>query len=576
MYRLTILFTFLASLHISAQKEVFNYVKIWNFIKYYHPDLASGKMDADSLFLAHIPKDNGDFNTVVSNLTKELSNSKSLDSKPETSKDILIKNQNFNWFKKSKTLSEENKKRLEQIYMNRWTKTSHHYVPEDGFTSDLPNEKDYSIADQENLSLEFRLLAMAKIWGVIDYLYPHQYLMAKDAEAKFGKYLQQSFTANSKKDFEEILAKTVSLLEDTHAFRFYNQLKYKADIFHTRYFAPFDYQIVDDYLVVTKIVDPIRFQNANLNIGDRIYSINGKTIPQIISEKSNFLSSSNIKGLRYRLSDYQTNFIWTDDLPKKTLKVQKRNTKNFFTTSVELLNPKEKSDLEAVSAYLKSKIQTKRTHQLENPDIAYFRIDQTFGMIEEVDDQEIDKTMKQILDTAASKKALVFDMRGYPDWGGFVYHYIYSYFSPKENYFGKYYQQNLNTIGTFKYASDQKTYFPEVEQMNTKPYTGKVFIIVNQETLSASEWNTMNLQHIFPQAITIGEQTAGADGDIKKMKLPGGYTLEFTGNGIFYPNGKQTQKVGVHIDKKIHYQDSDILEGKDLAFDFIESQLSKH
>lgn len=575
MSRLTILLTFLVSLNLSAQKELFNYVKVWNFIKYYHPDLASGKKDADSLFLAHIPKDNGDFNRIVSNLTKELSNSKTVNSKPETSKDILTKNQNFIWFLKSKTLSKENKKRLENIFTNRWIKAPHYYVPQDGFTSDLPNEKEYPSADQENLSLELRLLTMAKIWGVIDYLYPHQYLMSKDAETKFENYLHQSLTANSKKDFEEILVKTVSLLEDTHAFRFYNQLKYKADIFHTRYFAPFDYQIGDDYMLITKIVDPARFQNTNLNIGDRIYSINGKTIPQILFDKSNLLSISNSEGLRHRLSDYQTNLIWSDDFQTKTLKVQKKNTQNFFTTSVEMLNPKEKSDLEAVSSYLKSKIQAKRSHQLKNPQIAYFRIDQTFGMIEEVDDQEIDKKMKRILDTAASKKAMVFDMRGYPDWGGFVYHYIYSYFSPKENYFGKYYQQNLNSIGTFKYVSDSKTYFPELERMNMKPYTGKVFIIVNQETLSASEWNTMNLQHTFPQAITIGEQTAGADGDIKKMKLPGGYTLEFTGNGIFYPNGKQTQKVGVHIDKKIHYTDSDILAGKDVAFDFIQSQLSK-
>lgn len=575
MSRLTILLTFLVSLNLSAQKELFNYVKVWNFMKYYHPDLASGKKDADSLFVAHIPKDNDDFNRGVSNLTKELSISKTLDSKPETSKDILDKNQNFNWFLKSKSLSKENKKRLENIFTNRWTKAPHHYVPQDGFTSDLPNEKEYPVADQENLSLELRLLTMAKIWGVMDYLYPHQYLMTIDAETKFENYLHQSINANSKKDFEEILVKTVSLFEDTHAFRFYNQLKYKADIFHTHYFAPFDYQIVNDYMLITKIVDPLRFQNANLNIGDRIYSINGKTIPQILSEKSNLLSTSNSEGLRHRLSDYQTNLIWSDDLQTKTLKVQKKNTKNFFTTSVEMLNPKEKSHLEAVSTYLKSKIQTKQNHQLKNSEVAYFRIDQTFGMIEEVEDQEIDKKMKQILDTAASKKALVFDMRGYPDWGGFVYHYIYSYFSPKENYFGKYYQQNLNSIGTFKYVSDSKTYFPEVERMNTNPYTGKVFIIVNQETLSASEWNTMNLQNTFPLAITIGEQTAGADGDIKKMKLPGGYTLEFTGNGIFYPNGQQTQKVGVHINKKTHYTDSDILIGKDVAFDFIQSQLSK-
>lgn len=46
----------------------------------------------------------------------------------------------------------------------------------------------------------------------------------------------------------------------------------------------------------------------------------------------------------------------------------------------------------------------------------------------------------------------------------------------------------------------------------------------------------MDLQHIFPQAITIGQQTASAYGDITKVNLPGDYVLEFTGNGIFYPD----------------------------------------
>lgn len=50
-------------------------------------------------------------------------------------------------------------------------------------------------------------------------------------------------------------------------------------------------------------------------------------------------------------------------------------------------------------------------------------------------------------------------------------------------------------------------------------------MIVNPETLSMSEWNTMNLQNIFPQSKTIGQRTAGADGDIRTLKLPAGYNL---------------------------------------------------
>lgn len=111
-------------------------------------------------------------------------------------------------------------------------------------------------------------------------------------------------------------------------------------------------------------------------------------------------------------------------------------------------------------------------------------------------------------------------MRGYPDWGGFIFHYVYKYFSPTENYFYKYYAPNLKNIGTFVYLKDSYHYFPEIKDMKTMPYSGKVFIIVDPESRSASEWYTMSLQKIFPQSNTIGQQTAGADGDVVKVNLP--------------------------------------------------------
>jgi hypothetical protein len=46
-----------------------------------------------------------------------------------------------------------------------------------------------------------------------------------------------------------------------------------------------------------------------------------------------------------------------------------------------------------------------------------------------------------------------------------------------------------------------------------------------------SEWNTMHLQTLFPQSITIGQQTSGGDGDERMINLPGNYILPFTGNG---------------------------------------------
>ena len=47
----------------------------------------------------------------------------------------------------------------------------------------------------------------------------------------------------------------------------------------------------------------------------------------------------------------------------------------------------------------------------------------------------------------------------------------------------------------------------------------------------------------IPGAIVIGSQTAGADGNVSKFYLPGGIHTCFSGVGIYYPDGTETQRV---------------------------------
>lgn len=561
-----ILVIFLAFIQQAYAKEIpqYEFIKVWNFLKYYHPVLASGKIDADSLFLGNIEKGNIDINQSILFLTKNLKNNFTGKKLKEEKADILLINQNFDWYRKSKVISKRNKKLLDAIYRNRFIRISTDYS-----ATDITNEKKYDFPKDENLPLKFRLLTLSKIIGAIDYLYPHKYLMNERSDEILNNLIQEAINCKSRIAFEIILAKAASTLEDTHTFKFYNELKFKREIFHTAFYAPFDFQVFKNYILITDILIPEFCEKANITIGDRITEINDKTISEMIDEKKKLLSISNQEGLLHRLSDYQTNLIWTDDFQTKKMVIQKRNNHNILNTEIELISTTDKQNLDKIVFHLKAKMQAERQHQLSNPNIAYFRIDQTFSFIENVEDDKVDEAMINLLDSASSKKAIIFDMRGYPDWGGFVYTYIYNYFSPEENYFGKYYQQNLNNIGSYIYRGSSQTYFPNIENKKTKKYEGKVFIIVNQETLSASEWNTMNLQHIFPQAITIGQKTAGADGDLKKIILPGNYTFEFTGNGIFYPNNLQTQKVGVKIDKMITYSDEEIITKKDIPFETI-------
>ena len=54
-----------------------------------------------------------------------------------------------------------------------------------------------------------------------------------------------------------------------------------------------------------------------------------------------------------------------------------------------------------------------------------------------------------------------------------------------------------------------------------------------------------------PQNQVIGSQTAGADGNVTWLSLPGGIRTLFTGLGVYYPDGRTTQRIGIVPDIEV-------------------------
>ncbi|MDR6919171.1 MULTISPECIES: S41 family peptidase [Chryseobacterium] len=568
MKKFTILFLVIIHSLVYGQKDQYHFFfKTWNFLKYYHSDIAGGKINADSLFLATVGKVNSqsDINTIIHLLSENLNHTFSKVPVSDHEKNILSVNQDFGWFQKSKKISAENRLFLNNAYSRR-------FIADPSQKEKTAEDKStYSFAKDENLPLPYRLLIMAKIQGSIDYLYPHKYLMPKNSEVYFTNLVDQTVQCATRKDFEIIMARAAARMEDTHSFQFYEQLNYKNEIYHRLYYPPFDYAIFDDHILVTDLIFPEACSMANIHTGDKITEINGKTIRQIIKEKQELLSTSNTETLLYMLSDYQRNLIWPNDHQQKELRIQSKQKHKTFISNTDFINFKNKEDLAKATEYIKRKIQTKDHYKINHKDIAYFKINDVFSLTNDIPDDKLDEHMENIFKEASSKKIMVFDMRGYPDWGGFVFNYVYQYFSPIENHFGLYYKPNINNIGTYIPISYKEFghYYNDIKNKTVHPYQGKVFLIVNPDTLSMSEWNTMNLQNIFPQAITIGQKTAGADGDIVTVPLYAGYNLVFTGNGIFYYDHTQTQKVGIKINELIRYTDDDVIQKRDLELERI-------
>jgi len=554
---------------VTPSAKYFLFFKTWNFLKYYHPRFAGGEIEADSLFVQKLillkkATSKEELNVFLVNMVDGAGMVGAEDSEKSALK-ASTANPVLQGLVNEKLLNRALKDKLLQIYSNRDT-TGKYYVPALHYTTDIPHEKTYQYPAKTNVPFEMRLLALAKLQGVIDYLYPHTALIKPTWDRTIKEMVPLYINCRSRMEYEILLLKCVARLNDSHAYNcFYDTMVYKKEIFKNSFYPPFAYEVIDGKLFVTNIIIPRLCAEAGIKKGDEITAVNGQSIGKRIAMLSKLLCASNRNTLIYKLSNYLTNFLWSSDVARVSLAVSPRSGSGK-SVSLRLIGPADKGEIAAINNYLSEQSAVKvatPSFRLIQPGTAYFEIDKADLLLKDEQENAIDAKMDSLLNLAAQQKGIIFDMRGYPRWGGLVYHYIYKKFSKPENLFAKYFEANAKNLGTFCPVVGTGTYYPSTVKPENLNYQGKVCIIVNAQTRSLSEWTTMNLQHIFPQAITIGEQTSGADGDEKHINLPGNYNLYFTGNAIYYPDGTLAQGKGVKIDRRIKPRLEDILNGKD-------------
>lgn len=560
---------------INETDKLLLFIKTWNFLKYNHQQFTAGKMDVDSFFFAKYEelrniKTREELNHTLIQSIQSLGNlNPSSALSPVSIKNIIKTNPLHRWYVQSKDLNNALKELLLQVYNSRDVK-SNYYVPKLNYHTEIPNEKKYDFEASVNLPEPMRLLALAKLQGVIDYLYPHHNLMKESWDVVMKRNVPLFKYCASRMEYEVLILKIVANLNDSHAYnRFYADLKFKSQIFKNTFYPPFDYQIMDKRILVTKIILPEVCKEAGIMVGDWITEINGQTVAARIDALSGLLSTSNRSTLISNLNNYTTNFIWNLDQAEASLKLI--GSKGTKVTSVKFITLTDRPALEKVNMFFQNKAKTAhnmRGFMLLDNHIAYFNMDKIIQLMENIDDDKIEHHVDSILNLAAQQKAIIFDMRGYPQWPGFIYTNLYKKFGALDHRFAKYVKADLNNIGTYNWINSPEIYNNASVVPEHVVYKGKVAIIVNARTRSLSEWNTMNFQSMFPQAITIGEQTSGADGDEKYFNIPGNYTIYFTGNAIYYNDGTSAQGVGVRIDKKIKPNKADILEGKDTFLEY--------
>ncbi|MEM7307977.1 MAG: S41 family peptidase [Planctomycetota bacterium] len=155
---------------------------------------------------------------------------------------------------------------------------------------------------------------------------------------------------------------------------------------------------------------------------------------------------------------------------------------------------------------------------------------------------------------AEGTRGWVIDIRGYP--AEFAVFALGGHLVGEPTPFARFTHGDLSNPGAFLWT----------EPLSLPPreprYAGRVAILVDEASISQSEYTAMAFR-AAPDALVVGSTTAGADGNVSMIPLPGGLLAMMSGIGVFYPDRTPTQRIGIVPDIEVVPTAAGLREGRD-------------
>jgi C-terminal processing protease CtpA/Prc len=155
---------------------------------------------------------------------------------------------------------------------------------------------------------------------------------------------------------------------------------------------------------------------------------------------------------------------------------------------------------------------------------------------------------------ARNARVLVVDIRNYPS--EFVVFSLGGHFVTEPTEFARFTRGDASNPGAFHFT-------PPVSLQPIEPhFGGRVVILVDEASQSQAEYTAMAFR-AATDALVVGSTTAGADGNVSPIPLPGGVGALISGIGVFYPDRTPTQRIGIVPDVEVTPTIRGIREGRD-------------
>lgn len=352
-----------------------------------------------------------------------------------------------------------------------------------------------------------RALAAFRFWNAVEYFFPYRDQIGDDWENVLAQHLPDILNAEEISQYIFAMRRFTAATEDGHTH--FSQLQFFQ--FVGTLPPPFSVRSIQGEL----IVDDTLAQARGVERGDAVIAVDGVSVADLRTRFESLAHGSNPIGSEYILNSYILNGAGVAERTYRFRRIDGSEYESVLPLNFifgQELSPNDQAPWQVVTPPAQS--------------CQYGVVD-----LDRLESSQVGQMLNDLRET----DGIIFDVRNYPN---FVIPNLADMLYGESREVAAFTEPDFNAPGNF---TTNVVSFPAQRHVD---YSGRLIVLMDERSISRSEYTVMGLQ-AYGNTITIGSQTAGADGDITEIRLPGGIDVNFSGLGVFYPDGTPTQRFGI-------------------------------
>jgi C-terminal processing protease CtpA/Prc len=509
--------------------------KVWGFLKYHHPRVTEGKHHWDYELFRVLPKvlaaaNRDAASAAVRDWVRGMGDTTACTACTTLKTDNLHFGPELEWITRDAAVGRDLADVLRTVHRDR-PGGKQFYVSQAPAVGNPVFEHELAYAGLRFPDAGYQLLALYRFWNIVRYWYPNRNVLDQDWGKVLADFIPRIALARDKDAYQLEAIALIAKVTDTHAnlWSAPPQLRPPAGACQ----LPVTMRFIEHRAVVTGYSDGSTGPATGLKIGDVIERLDGVPVQELVDRWTPYYPASNGPT---RLRDIARSMTRG---PCSAARAGVRRDSQMLEITAQR-QPLASLDPKAG-----------RTHDLPGDTFRLLSDEVAYLKLSSVQAAHA----SSYIERAQGTKGLVIDIRNYPS--EFVVFALGSHLVDRPAPFARFTVGDLDNPGAFRWLGEPLTLRPEAPR-----YSGRVVILVDEVSQSQAEYTAMAFR-CAPQSVVVGSTTAGADGNVSQVPLPGGLSTMISGIGVFYPDKTPTQRVGIVPDVEVRPTIAGIRAGRD-------------